>query len=242
MKKFVVVMLLIPTIAFAQNVRTFIPPKAFDLIPLITSETKRYMPDYYDLGYIPALVEQESCISLKHSRCWDPRSELKSKHERGLGIGQITVAYDSQGRVRFDKLAEMRAQYKEELRELSWLTLKERPDLQVRTMVLMIRDLYRGYYAVKDPLTRYHFVDAAYNGGPGGVKKERTACGLAKDCNPQLWFGHVERYCLKSKKPLYGNRNACDINREHVTNVFKIRINKYRMHIRDTEFKDVLQY
>jgi len=33
---------------------------------------------------------------------------------------------------------------------------------------------------------------------------------------------------LKSRQPLYGGRNACDINREHVHNVFLVRVEKYR--------------
>jgi hypothetical protein len=37
----------------------------------------------------------------------------------------------------------------------------------------------------------------------------------------------VERHCLKSRQPIYGSRSACDINREHVRNVFLVRRAKY---------------
>jgi hypothetical protein len=43
----------------------------------------------------------------------------------------------------------------------------------------------------------------------------------------------VERHCLKSRQPLYGNRSACDINREHVKNVFQVRLAKYERAFRE---------
>jgi len=54
------------------------------------------------------------------------------------------------------------------------------------------------------------------------------ACGIAKNCNPNVWFGHVEKYCLKSKKPLYGTRSVCDIHRNHVTDSIKHKLPKYK--------------
>jgi membrane-bound lytic murein transglycosylase MltF len=96
-------------------------------------------------------------------------------------------------------------------------------------MLLLSRDNYKNLYAIKDPTARLHFNDAAYNGGLGGVNSDRRLCGLKAGCNPQLWFGHVETTCGKSKKILYGNRNACDINRHHVHDVFNNRSNKYKI-------------
>lgn len=75
------------------------------------------------------------------------------------------------------------------------------------------------------------FGDAGYNGGNGGVDKERRACKLASNCDPSKWFNHVERYCMKSKAALYGTRSACDINRHHVEDVLITRAPKYRKHL-----------
>jgi len=118
----------------------------------------------------------------------------------------------------------------EELKELSWTNVAQRPDLQIRTAILMIRENTTRLAGVKDPENRLQMADAAYNGGIGGTIKERTACGLAKGCDPQIWFGHVEAYCMKSKKKLYGDRSACDINREHPKTLFQIRLAKYQRH------------
>lgn len=73
----------------------------------------------------------------------------------------------------------------------------------------------------------YAFADAAYNGGIGGLDRERRVCNLTKGCNPKRWYGHVENYCLKSKTALYGQRSACDINRHHVKDVIIYRSPKY---------------
>lgn len=174
---------------------------------------------------LASLIEVESCISLKHSRCWDPASELKSTREQGVGLGQITRAYTSTGQLRFDALAELKTLHPKELYELNWNNIRSRPDLQIRAIVLKSKDNYKQFVNyTNEPLA---FADAAYNGGLGGVNNERRACTMIKGCDPKLWFGHVEKVCLKSKAPLYGNRSACDINRQHVQDVLKVRSLKY---------------
>lgn len=184
-----------------------------------------YIPEY---NYVPALIEHESCISVKHSRCWNSTSELRTKREQGLGLGQATRAFKADGSVRFDIITDMRKRYIKELKEASWDTFKHRPDLQIRMITLMLRDSYKGLYNVKDPVARLHMTDGAYNGGIGWIQRERRACGLAKNCDPNLWFDNVEHYCLRSKKPLYGNRSVCDISRHHISDVFYGRLPKYK--------------
>ena len=213
---------------FGIDVKTYIPEKAKLYIPLFKQEQEKYFSDCPAPWYFGGLAEQESCISLTHKKCFDPTSELLTSREQGVGFGQTTRAFKVDGSIRFDALSDIRKQHMGELKELSWNNIKTRPDLQARTMVLMIRDTYKLFYSVKDPLERLKFVDPAYNGGPRDTLKERTACGLKAGCNPQLWFDNVEKVCLKSRKPLYGNRDACMINREHPSNVFKLRMNKYQ--------------
>lgn len=217
--------LLIPLTVLAQT--NYIPPQAFTHKETIKKELDTFFSHIPTYNYVPSLIEHESCISLKHSRCWNSTSQLKSKRELGVGLGQITKTYRDDGSIRFDSLTEMKNRYRNDLREVSWLTIKERPDLQIRMIVLMIRDDWKRLYNVEDEYARLHMVDAAYNGGYGGLQKERRACGLAKDCSPGLWFEHVEKYCMKSKKVLYGNRSACDINRGHPVDVFHKKLPKY---------------
>lgn len=192
--------------------------------PTLKAEQRAYWPDHPDPVILASLVEQESCVSLKSPRCWNPGARLKSAREEGAGMGQLTRAWRADGSLRFDALASLTQQYSDELSGLSWGTVYTRPDLQLRAVVLLARDSARPFRAAPDWLA---FGDAAYNGGPAGVQRERRACKMSARCNPGLWFGNVERLCLKSRQPLYAGRSACDINREHVRNVLIVRRAKY---------------
>ena len=212
--------------ARAQDVRTYIPKAAETYRLTLKAEQAQNWPDHPRAELLPALIEHESCISLKHSRCWNPQSRLKSAREEGAGFGQITRAWSTDGRLRFDALQEMKDRHPA-LREWSWSNVYQRPDLQLRAVVLKSRGDFLTLRAVSDPYQRLAFADAAYNGGMGGVNKERRACGLKPGCDPQRWFGHVEHTCMKSRQPLYGGRSACDINRHHVHDVLNVRSPKY---------------
>ncbi len=201
-----------------------LPAGAVKYLPVLKAEQQRLWPDHPHPALLAGLVEQESCITLRSRGCWNPVAQLKTAREEGAGVGQITRAYRADGTLRFDALADLRSQYGVELGALAWSTVYQRPDLQLRALVLMSRDSARQFRAAPAML---EFGDAGYNGGPAGVQRERRACALAKGCDPGQWFGHVELHCLKSREPLYGGRSACDISREHVRNVFLVRPAKY---------------
>lgn len=197
-----------------------LPPRAEQYLPILSAEIDARWPNVPQRSYLAGLVHHESgCPALK-SKCWNPKSQLKTHREEGAGLGQLTRAWRQDGSLRFDALVEMRAQHPA-LRDLDWSNVYHRPDLQLRAVVLKVRGDFSALAAVTDRQERLRFADAAYNGGLGGVHKERRACGLQPGCDPQRWHGHVERICLKSRAPLYGNRSACDINRHHVVVVFK---------------------
>lgn len=205
----------------------YIPPQAFDYSDTILQELNQRFSELPKYEYVPALIEHESCISLKHKRCWNPRSELRTKKELGQGLGQITKAYNKDGSLRFDKLSELRSKYKRDLAEVTWGNVTSRSDLQIRMIVLMLKEDYGKLYDVPNPMERLAMVDNAYNGGFGGLHKERRQCSLTKGCNANVWFGHVENHCLKSKKALYGGRSVCEISRHHTSDVLKARLPKY---------------
>ena len=207
--------------------QSFIPPNAYVLRPVVIKEVDNIFPDIPNRHYVPALIEHESCITLRHKRCWSPTSRLKTYREEGAGVGQLTRAYNEDGTIRFDALTELRTRHRRYLAELTWDNVYQRPDLQIRALTLMVRDNYKALYDVDEPIQRLAMTDASYNGGMGGLQRERRQCSLVKGCNPDFWFGNVERFCMKSKKVLYGNRSACDINRHHVSDVMTVRLPKY---------------
>ena len=219
--------------AHAADVRTFIPVNAATYAPMLKGEQARFWVDHPRPELLAGLVEQESCVSLTSPRCWSPTSSLKgsrkngAEFEEGAGLGQITKITRKDGSTRFDSLAAMRTQHPV-LSELSWSTIYQRPDLQLRAIVLMNLDNYKALAMIHAAADRLAFTDAAYNGGARDVRAERMACGLKSGCDPQKWFGNVETTCVKSQAALYGQRSACDINRQHVQAVMQLRSAKYR--------------
>lgn len=221
------VIILLSLSVFAQDVKTYIPEQAFKYLPLLKEIQVKYWDDHQMPNALGSLIEHESCLSLKHSRCWNPKSQLLTKREQGSGFGQITRAYRLDGSVRFDALQELKDKHPV-LSEWNWDNVLIRPDLQLLGIVLKSKDDYKSLYMVKDPIARLHFTDMAYNSGMGNVNKKRRECGLRKKCDPQLYFDNVENVCPLGAKPIYGNRTACMITNHHVSDVYKIRLNKYK--------------
>lgn len=228
MKYLIISLLFISFKTYALDVKTYIPDKAYKYFDLIINEKKLIFNDFTTTHYFAALAEHESCIHLKHKRCWDPKSSFKTKRELGSGIFQLTKAYKKDGSIRFDSLKNIRRKYHNELKELTWDNITSRPDLQLKAMMLMIKDDYKKLYNVNCHMDRLAMTDAAYNGGLNSVYKRRRKCGLDKKCNPQKWVNNVELMVVKSTKPLYSGRSAQEINTYHPYDIIHNRMPKYK--------------
>jgi hypothetical protein len=214
--------------AHASEIDTYVPAGALKYGSILKAEQMRLWPDHANPAMLGALVEQESCITLHSARCWNPTSRNSAPKEEGAGMGQITRTWRVDGSLRFDSLADAK-RLDPALSEWSWSNVYARPDLQLRAIVAMNRDCDRRMKSmVGAAQSRLELCDAAYNGGFGGMQQDRRACGQRLSCDPQLWFGNVEWTCTKSRVAAAGyRRGPCDINREHVTMVAKIRTKKY---------------
>lgn len=193
-----------------------IPPQALPYLPTLRAEVQAQWPAHPLPAYFGGLVEHETGPCPRGRQCWQPTARLKSAREEGAGLGQLTRAWRADASTRFDALAEMR-QAHPALRELDWATIYQRPDLQLRALVLKSRDDWRW---LGQP-TALEFVDLAYNAGRGRVTQDRRACAMTAGCDPARWAGHVERTCTASRAPIYGTRSACDISRHHVADVMQ---------------------
>ena len=211
---------------FGRAAHAQVPERAHQYLPVLAAEIDRVWPGIPLRAYPAGLIEHESCISLKHSRCWSPTSKLRTQREEGAGLGQITRTWRPDGTQRFDSLTEMRDAHPA-LRELDWVTIYQRPDLQMRALLVMSLRNWHGLRGVADPMQRLAMTDLSYNAGPGRATQDRRACGLTQGCDPQQWWGHVERTCTASRAVIYGNRSACDISRHHVADVIRVRAPKY---------------
>lgn len=217
-----VILLLVVTASRAET-----PPAAFPLLPVLKSEQVRLWPDLGTASVLGAQVEQETCPSLKSRSCWNPRAELKTSREQGIGLGQITRAFSANGKTRFDALADIKKDHPQELAGFTW----DKPydaRLQLRALVLKDKqgfDLVRGAASEADRLA---FSFSAYNGGMGGLNSDRRACAGTPGCDPGKWFGNVERTSLKSKTAVAGyGQSFFQINRGYVVNVMQVRRGRY---------------
>jgi hypothetical protein len=215
--------------AAAQDVRSYVPEGAREFAPVLALEQRKAWPRMPEPWTLGGQVEQESCISLRHSKCWNPRAELKTHREYGFGFGQITIAYRADGSERFNKFQELRAGH-EALSKWEW-SARYDPEFQLRAIVLMDLELWRRIPPAATVQDHTAFVLASYNGGVGSVLQDRRLCDNTAGCDPTRWFGHVAKHSLKSKVPqkAYGGKSWYAINREYVTNVLLLRRNKYRI-------------
>ncbi len=218
-----------PAPAAAFNLGRDIPAQAAQYLPTLKAQVNEVMPGFHAPEYFGALIEHESgCPGIK-SMCWNPRARLKSQREEGAGLSQITRAYKEDGSLRFDALQETRKLDPRGLNELRWDTVYDRPDLQMRVMVVMTRQNWnRVGKLTTDQDLQLKLTDLSYNAGFGRVLNDLRACSLTAGCDPKKWNGHVELTCTASKKPIYGTRSACDICRHHVHDVVETRMPKYK--------------
>ncbi len=200
-----------------------LPANAAANLPILKAELKAHWPGMPLPSAVAAQVEQETCISLKHSRCWSPRAELRTAREQGVGLGQVTRT------ARFDVLAELRTQFPRQLAGWAWdsPTLYD-PALQLRALVLMDRRNWQAVTGTASDRERLAMTLASYNGGLRGLAADRALCKGTAGCDSSRWFGQVERTCTKSQTaaPGYG-RSFCDINRGYVVAVLDQRRAKY---------------
>lgn len=232
MGKGLILLLILLAVAFpatAQDVRTFVPAGAKLYAPVLVAEQRAVWPRMPQPWTLAGLVEQESCISLTHSKCWNPRAELKTSREYGFGFGQITVAYRANGAVRFDKFAELKAQHAS-LKDWTWESRYDSA-YQLRAVVEMALDLWRRIPPAATVEDHLAFMLSSYNGGVASLLQDRRLCSNTRGCDEGRWFGHVELNSLKSKVPQkgYGGQSWYSINRKHVRNVMTLRRDKYRV-------------
>lgn len=197
------------------------PDKATPYLPVLQAEIESHWPEVPLQSALAGQTEQETCPSLTHKKCWNPRAELKTDREYGVGLGQVTTTK------RFDNFAEARKLHPS-LRDWSW---EDRYDAsrQLRTMILMDRAAWRKLSFATNGHERLAMTLAAYNGGLGGVLSDRRVCAAVDGCNPNIWFGHVEHHSLKNKVAAKGyGQSFFQINRAYPKNILGFRKDRYK--------------
>lgn len=223
MKRFLFALVaLLPMLGLAAD----IPAGAVKYLPDLISSQREVWPDAPMPSFLAAQVEQESCLSLTHSKCWNPRAELKTKRENGIGFGQFTRAYRADGSIRFDVISELAATHAS-LRGWSWENRYD-PTYQLTAIVEMDKAIYNRQRNAATDRDRLSFALSAYNGGESGVLQDRRLCANTQGCNPNKWADNVEKTSLKSRVTTQGyGKSFFAINREYVRNILDVRRPKY---------------
>lgn len=190
-------------------------------LPVLAAEVDLHWKSAWPIKSIfAAQVQQETCISIRHPKCWSPYAELKTSREYGFGLGQITITS------KFDNFKEAK-KLDTSLKDWEWEN-RYNAQYQLRTLVLMDFFNYSKFGWAEDDTDRMAFALAAYNGGVGGVLSDRAVCRSTPGCNQNLWFGNVEHTSKKAKLPVSGyGQSFFQINRGYVTNVIGFRRNRY---------------
>lgn len=196
-----------------------LPPGAVTHLPILQQEIAARWPAMPMPSMLAALVEQESR--------WKVGATLKTSREEGVGLGQFTRAYTSDGRLRFDALAEVR-RLDPSLASWTWED-RYNPRMQLRAITVKVRDChFRMRRMGVDEYNSLAMCDSSYNGGEGDLMADRRLCGAVAGCNPKIWFKNVELYSRKSSVKWQGyGESPRSINRGHVRNVMIVLRPKY---------------
>src|SRR4051812_29982560 len=150
----------------AAAMKTPVPPKDFpgkaiEFLPKLVTQVKEVWPELKMRSVMAAQIEQETCISLKGKGCWNPKTELKTSREYGFGLGQITIAYKADGTERFNTFNELK-KLDEKLPAWKYEDRYD-PDMQIRALVLMNKDLsHKIRFETADETERMAFLFSAY--------------------------------------------------------------------------------
>jgi hypothetical protein len=195
-----------------------LPGDAKKLLPILNTEINTSWPTLAPKAFPAAIVDQESG--------WKPKAELKEKRELGCGLGQFTITYDPNGKVRFDSLTDT-SKLDPSLKNWSWKDCQN-IQYQIHAVVITLKINDRTCHVLMKDNREVKACDAAaYNGGLGGINTRIRLCRMKKGCDHTLWFNNLDKQCGQSKVKVKGyGESFCDINSNYPLRVFQ-RIPKF---------------
>lgn len=199
-----------------------IPTLALVYFPVLKEEQVKYWPEAPQVEWLAGQVEKETCITLKHSKCWNPRAELKTSREYGFGLGQLTVT------AKFNNF-EAAKTWDKGLADWKWED-RYNANYQLRALVVYMRNLNGRIKGEANEREGYAMTLSAYNGGLGGLLKDRALCGNTRGCDSSKWYGNVEHTSTKAKTAVKGyGKSFFEINRDYVEGIMNHRYKKYEV-------------
>jgi hypothetical protein len=197
-----------------------LPKLAALYAPVLMAQIAALWPAMPAPSLMGAQVEQETCVTLTSTRCWNPRTELKTSREYGFGLGQLTITPS------FNNFTAART-WDASLKNWQWPDRFD-PKMQLKALVAYDRNLFHSITFGTTSDDKLQFMFAAYNGGLGGLINDRHVCMATKGCDPSKWFGNVENTSLKAKVAVKGyGQSFFQINRGYVHSIWFDRRPRY---------------
>lgn len=190
--------------------------KAKPYVATINSLYDKYWPEYTLKHIVYGQIEQESS--------WNVRAHLHTSREDGYGLGQITIAYDKNHKVRFDNFKNAVAysalkgwNYKDDpynpKNQLTFAILQNRSNfIQVRKLFLNETEATKGMLV-------------SYNAGFGRVLKRRQAA-ITRKYTYNVWTGGLEDVHDKGEEAILYGRPLYKAVNEYPKKIFS-RSEKY---------------
>ena len=209
-------------------------------LPLLKSTLDIKWPDRpIELNeYLAAQIEQETCISLKHSKCWTAKAGLHTSRELGISYGQFTIAYRADGSIRFNAMEDV----KRLDRDLKNWNMETRYDPKLGMIALVVRDKSE-FAKVTGAATftdRVAFMFVSYNSG--SPLRDRRLCRTVPGCDSSKWFGNVEKTSYKSRVAAKGyGQSFFEISRAYPRNIIYVRSPRYKPYFNNSQIQKEVQ-
>lgn len=170
---------------------SIIPQRSLQYIPILVEEHSRIWPT----SDICVIAEQ-----ITHESAWKTTATRKEK-SGVISYGLLQVLDRT--------MAEMQTKHQILMGLEPVQMLQARWGL--RAGILYDKDMWKLVYFAKNPIDRYAFMLASYNGGYGWVQRDRKLT-VEKGYNRDLWFNNVELFSTRSQW-------AFGINRKYVSSI-----------------------
>ncbi len=231
MKRLFHAFIVVGVLAFSSSaLEASISPQAMELLPLLAKTIKAQWVNCPQPWILAGKIEQESS--------WKTRAELKTKREYGFGLGQITIAYNTDGSERFNNFIQaLKVTMMEN--QITWEKRFD-PKFQLTYAVLSSRS---NYCAVSkffdDDESKTAGMLVAYNAGLGRIVQRKAEAVRRGVEPPRFWFngGLEDIHSRAEERALYGKPLYRRIN-EYPRLIMFVRAPKYRLIIMYELLKD----
>lgn len=193
------------------------------------TKSKQYLPimkEVIDSNWKDMPLREIPFGQVEQESSWKKEAKLETSRERGLGLTQITTAYDKNGKERFNNFKE--ATKLKELKSWNWKEDPYNVKFQLTYLILQDRSNYKtvSKYMI-NPEESFKAALVSYNAGPQRIIKRRTFAKL-NNIPTDRWDGGLANACSSSElnSILYG-KNLCETVNDYPVKIFK-KSKKYK--------------